>query len=443
MFTSLEAKPGQKSKFHLQIKNRMGKTEGTTKARKQVAVILDYSPSMTFSWAGTDRMSVAKQGLIDLIDGFDPEDQVAILLLDKSTRTLVGFTACDRNNKDRIEHMIRSVDSGDGTSYAPSLRAAFELFLKTSDSRTKKCIYLLTDGQSFDELGREITMYELLQPTVITPKAKEIIGLCDEVRKQGISIYAAAIGMNVQHRDLVMAISNNQFASCDSPAALLDFFHGVDAQVSLAGVSNARLVLAPVNFVTVNRFHGVTKGDETNYLKPDEKLTTVSLGDLAPDDEFGCYAQLQITLPADIDKDLRPPANKSAVRKAFGFVRIIGDIPAAGLKDHVIKEEPIVIKFALQQSEAPNEDVVTFVQVANSVYELAQGNVAGAAKAAAAAEQTQAFSRDRVAQAMKRKMDGMRGKSGDELKEAVQGATVAFDSKRIAAAKARQAAAKK
>jgi hypothetical protein len=396
----------------------MGQPEAAIAAPKKSLFALDRSPSM-----GGWKLQAAKDAIISVLDGYGPKDMAAILVFDQGAQMAIQFTTCDAAGKDRLENAIRGIQLGDGTNYYPALELALKQFGKP-DPKYKNLINFASDGEDFDH--------------------RDPVSMCDQLRSKGVGIYTGGIGMHPDHRDKLIAMAKGQFAPANSTAELGDFFAGVDAQISLAGVTNARVVLAPVDFVTVGRFHGATKGDDGNYIKPDGDGKTVILGDIAPGDHLGCFAQLQVTLPGDIDKELKPKtgdtkAPKESIRKAFGYIRLIGDAPALGLINHVFAEEPIVVKFALTSSATPNEDVVTFYRVANSVYELSQGNVDGAVKHMAAAAQTQAFSHDRVAQALAAKVKSMGGMTDDQKKEAAQGATVAFDPRRVAAAKARQA----
>jgi Ca-activated chloride channel family protein len=104
--------------------------------------LVDTSGSM----GPQDRLPLAKEALLKLLDRLDERDRVGIVTYAGTSGVAAEPTACDREGKKKLESVILALGSGGSTNGAAGLRDAYELASRNLNAKGVNRVVLATDG---------------------------------------------------------------------------------------------------------------------------------------------------------------------------------------------------------------------------------------------------------------------------------------------------------
>ncbi|XP_028405667.1 uncharacterized protein LOC114528242 isoform X2 [Dendronephthya gigantea] len=129
-------------------------------ARKKLVIIIDRSGSM----GREQRMSLAKDAALTVLDTLTPDDYVTTIAFSNSVQFPPGcfgrsFAKATASNLQVLKDWIRSLNPGGGTMYSLAFQASFGCFINSSSAtmdKGKNIILFLTDGVPSDDPNKQI-----------------------------------------------------------------------------------------------------------------------------------------------------------------------------------------------------------------------------------------------------------------------------------------------
>lgn len=104
--------------------------------------LIDTSGSMS----SQDRLPLAKEALLKLLDRLDERDRVGIVTYAGTSGVAAAPTVCDAAGKKRLESVILALGSGGSTNGAAGLRDAYDLAARNLNAKGVNRVVLATDG---------------------------------------------------------------------------------------------------------------------------------------------------------------------------------------------------------------------------------------------------------------------------------------------------------
>ncbi|KAL4486848.1 hypothetical protein ABPG72_009612 [Tetrahymena utriculariae] len=104
--------------------------------------VIDNSGSM-----GGQKIESVKNTIQQLIDMLNDNDRLSIITFNDMAQQLSGLRKVNKENKENLQKITRSIQAGGGTSITSGLQTAFSILQNRKQKNSVSSIFLLSDGQ--------------------------------------------------------------------------------------------------------------------------------------------------------------------------------------------------------------------------------------------------------------------------------------------------------